>query len=328
MQSTIRKTQRKGARGTQNISRLKNTEQKMTLFEMFERFMNYKQTEGLAKPTIQGYYEHFHYLNDYLGRDIPNEEVTVELFRDYIGYMIHDQGLKPTTVNVRIRTNRAFLRYCFQEGWIDIPIHEKFKPIKTSEDEIQAFTPAEVKALLNQIDDSRFVGFRDKVMIYVLLDTMVRISELLNMKRCNVDLKSGYIKLEPHETKTKRTRSVPISTKTIKLIEEYMRESEDFGSEFLFVTYDGRDILSNTWRRRLTELGEMAVIQNKRVSPHTFRHTGALFYIMNGGDPFSLQKILGHSDMSMVRKYIQMTDSDVKRQHNSFSPLKSIFGRR
>jgi integrase/recombinase XerD len=165
-------------------------------------------------------------------------------------------------------------------------------------------------------------------MIYVLLDTMVRISELLNMKRSNVDLKIGNIKLEPHETKTKRTRSVPNSTKTIKLLDEYIRESEDFGNEYLFETYDCRDILSNTWRRRLTELGEMAGITNKRVSPHTFRHTGALFYIMNGGDPFSLQKILGHSDMSMVRKYIQMTDSDVKRQHNSFSPLKSIFGRR
>ena len=49
---------------------------------------------------------------------------------------------------------------------------------------------------------------------------------------------------------------------------------------------------------------------------------------MNGGDPFSLQKILGHSDMSMVRKYIQMTDSDVKRQHNTFSPLNRVFGKR
>ena len=85
--------------------------------------------------------------------------------------------------------------------------------------------------MLNQIDDSRFVGIRDKVMIYVLLDTMVRISELLNIRRSNVDLKSGYIKLEPHETKTKRSRSVPISTKTIKILEEYMREPDDFGSE-------------------------------------------------------------------------------------------------
>jgi len=126
----VRKTQRKGSRSTQNRKRFKPTEQKMTLFEMFERFMVFKQTEGLAKPTIQGYYEHFHYLNDYLGGDVPNEEVTVELFRNYIGYMLNDQGLKPTTVNVRIRTNRAFLRHCYQEGWIEIPIHEKFSQLK------------------------------------------------------------------------------------------------------------------------------------------------------------------------------------------------------
>ncbi len=107
--------------------------------------------------------------------------------------MLNDQGLKPTTVNVRIRTNRAFLRHCYQEGRNEIPIHEKFKPIKTPEDEIQSFTSAEIKALLNQIDDSRFVGFRDKVMIYVLLDTMVRISELLNMRRSNVDLKYSNV---------------------------------------------------------------------------------------------------------------------------------------
>lgn len=114
----------------------------------------------------------------------------------------------------------------------------------------------------------------------------------------------------------------------MKLLKEYMLETEDFGCETLFVTYDGRPIVSNTWRRRLTEYGELAGINSKRVSPHTFRHTGALFYIMNGGDPFSLQKILGHSDMSMVRKYIQMTDSDVKRQHNAFSPLNRVFGKR
>lgn len=201
MQSVIRKTNRKGTRGSQSLNRVRSVEQKLTLFEMFERFMNYKQTEGLAKPTIQQYYEHFHYLTDYFGGDLTNEVITLELFRDYIGFMLNDRGLAPMTVNVRIRTMRAFLRHCYQEGWIQEAIHERFKPVKTPEDEIQSFTPAEVKALLNQIEDKRFVGFRDKVMIYTLLDTMVRISELLKIKRSNVDLNSGYIKLEPHEQK-------------------------------------------------------------------------------------------------------------------------------
>lgn len=81
---------------------------------------------------------------------------------------------------------------------------------------------------------------------------------------------------------------------------------------------------ANSFRKRLSEYGDMAGIKNKRVSPHTLRHTGALLYILNGGDPFSLQKILGHTDMQMVRRYIQMTNTDIKRQHNIFSPLKNL----
>ncbi|MFL6556662.1 MAG: tyrosine-type recombinase/integrase [Bacillus sp. (in: firmicutes)] len=60
---------------------------------------------------------------------------------------------------------------------------------------------------------------------------------------------------------------------------------------------------------------------NKRVSPHTIRHTGALFYILNGGEPFTLQRILGHSHMNMVRRYVQMTNMDVQNQHSAHSPL-------
>jgi len=323
--SITRKTNRKGVRDSKSLNRTKSVEQKFTLYEMFERFMNYKVTEGLADPTIKGYYEHFRYFSEFVQGDLSNEEVTIEIFRDYIGFMLNEKKLAPTTANVRIRTMRSFLRYCFQEGWIEIPIHERFKPVKTPEDEIESFTPAEIKSLINQIDDTRYVGFRDKVMIFTLLDTMVRISELLNIKRMNVDLNSGHIKLEAHKTKTKRARTVPISIKTVKYLKEYMKETADFGSDFLFLTYDGRPIEGNTWRRRLTELGEDAGVNNKRVSPHTFRHTGALFYIMNGGDPFSLQKILGHTDMSMVRKYIQMTDTDVKKQHNTFTPWNRVF---
>jgi integrase/recombinase XerD len=141
----------------------------------------------------------------------------------------------------------------------------------------------------------------------------------------NVDLDTGLIQLEAPETKTKKARLVPLSTKTITILKDYIKETEDFNSEVLFVTYDGMPLSDNTVRKNLQDWGKKANITSKRVSPHTFRHTGALFYVLNGGDPFSLQKILGHSNMSMVRKYIQMTDTDVKRQHNTFSPINVNF---
>lgn len=295
-----------------------------TLKEMFDRFMLDKETKGLTRMTIKDYYIHFNYLLTYLESDLNSEDITLDVFRGYVGYMLHKKGLSPVTANVRIRTMRAFLKFCFMEGWIEEPIHERFKPIKTSEDTLESLTPDEVKKLINSIDNSTYRGFRDLVIVYVLLDTMVRCSELIQIKRKNVDIKTGSVQLEPHETKTKRTRLVPLSSKTIKLLKEYIDLTSEFEAEQLFLTFEGQPLADNTIRKTLAEWGSIAGIKNKRVSPHTFRHTGALFYILNGGDPFSLQKILGHTDMSMVRKYIQMTNTDVKRQHNLFTPLKAL----
>jgi integrase/recombinase XerD len=321
-QKTIRKLKR-----NLNQSQSPTTQglNKLSLDDLIEKFMKFKKTEALAPRTIQDYYTNFQYLKNYLGRDILCEEFTTELFREYIGYMLHDMNLSPVTANIRIRTIRAFIRFCFVEGYIDTPIHDHFKPVKTLQDTLESFTPDEIKKLLSVIDEDLYTGYRDKIIVLILLDTMVRIAELVAIKRINVDLKAGLIQLEAEDTKTRRFRTVPLSSKTIKLLKDYMKETEDFDNEHLFLTYEGKKIAPSTIRIKLTEYGRIAGITNKRVSPHTFRHTGALYYILNGGDPFSLQKILGHSDMSMVRKYVQMSDTDVKRQHNTFSPLNNIF---
>jgi integrase/recombinase XerD len=318
-------TLRKFKRTKSQTTSTKTSMNEMTLDEMFNAFMIVKKSEALAPRTISDYYNNFNYFKEFIGKDLNRCEITKDVFRNFISYMLNEKSLSPVTVNVRIRTLRAFIRFCYLENYIENPIHESFKPVKTPQDTIESLTINELKLLFSVIDEEMYTGFRDKVMILVLLDTMVRISELVAIKRNNVDLDSGFIKLEATDTKTRRSRIVPLSTKTIKLLSDYIEETNDFGSDDLFLTYDGRNISPSTFRERLTYYGELAGIKNKRVSPHTFRHTGALLYIMNGGDPFSLQKILGHGHMNMVRKYIQMTNMDVRRQHNSFSPLNGIF---
>jgi integrase/recombinase XerD len=315
---------RKGVRKHGRVSPVRKVTETFTMSEMFEQFMWFKQSEGLAPRTIEEHQIHFQWLLAYLEGDLSREEMILEVFLERVDFMLNEKGLQPTTINIRIRTMRAFLRWCYLEQLIETPIHEKFKPMKTAEDTIEALTVAEIKTLLNAFDESTYVGFRDKVMVMVLLDSMVRISELLAMKRSKVDFKAGVIKLEAMNTKTRKAREVRLSSKTMKLLKEYMNESEDFWEDVLFLTYDGREMISNTWRTRLHEVAELAGIK-KAFRPHVMRHTGALLYIMNGGDPFSLQKILGHSDMSMTRKYIQMTNLDIKHQHNVFSPLKNVF---
>jgi len=74
----------------------------------------------------------------------------------------------------------------------------------------------------------------------------------------------------------------------------------------------------------IRRIGEMANITGVRNSPHTLRHTFAKMYLMEGGDIFSLQKILGHSSLEMVKVYLNLTSSDVSQQHRRFSPMDNM----
>ena len=298
----------------------------LLMSEMFEQFMLVKKGEGLAGRTLEEYYKNFDYFMRYTESDLTKEEMTLEKFMGWIEYMLDELDYSPHTVNIRVRTMRAFVRYCYEDkNWIEEPVHKRFKPIKAPIDNVDSFTIDEVKSLLAVVDDATYVGFRTKVIIYVLLDTMMRSCELLDVKRDNVDLKGLSIKLDAAETKTRTTRTVPLSPKTAKLLSEYMDETEEFESEYLFVSYEGKQLSYSCIKDNIKILGQIAGIKNKRVSPYVFRHTGALFYIMNNGDPFSLQKILGHGHMNMVRRYVQMTNVEIQHKHANHSPVNYVF---
>ncbi|WP_227940104.1 tyrosine-type recombinase/integrase [Alkalihalobacillus deserti] len=257
-----RKTVKKGRRtGRIKKDTPRITRTNFTLTEMFERFFIFKSSEGLSPRTLEDYETHFNYFIDFIEVDIPNEDITTDIFLEYRNFMLKSLKLKPSTVNIRVRTMRAFIRYSYEQGYIEEAIHERFKPIKAPKKEINVLTPAEIKLVFNQIDDSMYAGFRDKAMLFTLLDTMVRSSELLSMKRTNVNLKEGIIKLEADQTKTRTDRIVPISTRTVKLLKEYIEETDDFENELLFLTYDGEQIQSNTLRKLLAVYGESAGIK-------------------------------------------------------------------
>ncbi|MGX5621291.1 tyrosine-type recombinase/integrase [Bacillus cereus] len=77
-------------------------------------------------------------------------------------------------------------------------------------------------------------------------------------------------------------------------------------------------------KNRKTRYGNNAGIKGVRVSPYTFRHTFAKYYLLNNGDVMTLQKILGHSSNEMVRKYVNMTSKDIATQHNKHSPINNL----
>ncbi|RXT03551.1 tyrosine-type recombinase/integrase [Ammoniphilus sp. CFH 90114] len=319
-----------------------------TLDELFETFMQAKELEGLRERTLTDHQRHYKYFLDFLTNSFPEikrgDDITVDVIRNYINCMKNEKGvwdnhewlaekhankkgLSPVTINVRLRSIKCFFKFLTDEGHIKNNPCERIKLLKTEDDTIESFTPEQTKKLLEQPDQRTFVGYRDYVLMILLLDTGIRVKEALNLTIDNFDYEQKTLTVPASVAKNNNARILPLSKKTAKLINTLIKENgallED-GCNNLFITNYGDKLEPHIIRARIKNYGEAAKIKGVRVSPHTYRHTFAKYYILNGGDPFTLQRLLDHSTMNMVRKYIQMNNEDIKIQHNQFSPVNQL----
>ena len=169
-----------------------------------------RNTERASERTLKDYQSHFRYFKAWVdgrNKDLPVSKITTKILHEYVSYMSNEKvqfddhptkkrskkgirGLSPMTVNVRIRTLRAFLNWAFANGYIRVNIAQNLKLQKVDEDKIMAFTQEQVKKLLLMPDRPTFSGFRDYVLMLMLLDTGLRINELLSIEVSDVDFET------------------------------------------------------------------------------------------------------------------------------------------
>ena len=291
-----------------------------------ELFISSMKIKGLSYNTRRWYKENLIAIVKVLkvlGLELDPVLITESMVKEIVLKMVNS-GLSSTTVNHRVRSIKQFYKFLVKEGYISINPAEKLERKKSKTVKIQAFTEEQLIALLAVTDKSRFVGFRDYTMILFMLDTGVRVSELVGIKLVDIRLKDGEVLIT--EGKGGKQRRVFVSSKTKEMLRKYLRtRGEITGNEHLFITSDNKPMKQRTVQERLTIYGKMAKLTGVRVSPHTFRHTFAKMYIMRGGDPFSLQALLGHSTLEMVRHYVNLWGSDLQKMHRQYSPVDQLF---
>lgn len=314
-----------------------------TFQELFNIYMFAKEAEGLAERTLEnkkGYFLVFHrYLEEY-HEDITPNTLDTNTIREFLHYLKNDHikhknnhcvkdeyksiGVSVSYINTVMKHMRAFYNFLVEEEYVQANPFTKIKSLKEAQDNIEALSVDQLKLLLKQPDQRTYAGFRDYVLMMLLADTGMRISEALNLTQEDIDFKTNVIELKGTNTKNRKTRYVPISQKTSKLLRELFVEIEEFNTPHIFATVYGNTIDPARFRKRLKIYGDNAGIKGVRVSPHTFRHTFAKYYLLNNGDVMTLQKILGHSSIEMVRKYVNMTNKDILTQHNKHSPINNL----
>ncbi|MCG8401236.1 MAG: tyrosine-type recombinase/integrase [Firmicutes bacterium] len=241
---------------------------------------------------------------------------------NFILYTIENWNNKPQTINMRIRSLRQFFSFLVEEGYLAQNPAVRVEKLKTEETLIVALTGAQVKKILKAVDRNTFTGLRDYTMLLLMLETGVRLSELSHLKINNINFQEGTVKVFG---KGARERVVPIQRRCKKQIQQYISfRGTGLGHDHLFVTIDNEPIKNRTIQERLEILTQKAGLAGVQTSPHIWRHTFARFYILNGGDPFSLKKILGHKSWEMVHHYVSLFGSQVVAQHQKASPVEHL----
>lgn len=242
--------------------------------------------------------------------------VSAATIRSYLT-QLRDRGQGSETIFRRWGALKAFFRFLHREELIGSnPMSQVERP-KREKHLVQPFSMLQVHALLAQPDTAKPTGLRDKAMLLLMVDSGLRLSEVLGLELGRINWDDSQLVVLG---KGRKERAIPVSRAVTKALEEYI-QVRGAGGQLVFLGRAGRPLNSRTVQVSMRKYGKAAQIQGVRLSPHTLRHTFAIQWIKNEGDPFSLQSILGHSTLDMVRHYVNLARQDVTIKHRKFSPM-------
>jgi integrase/recombinase XerD len=313
----------------------------MKLTDVLEQYMIDAENRGRAQGTLGIYRRHLGLLLRWLEAlgVVDLEAVTLALLRQFLNYLINSDSskryphavqkgkLEASTVGGYVATIKAFFNWCVTEDLLTASPAARLKKPKEPKKIRTTLTPEQVEQLLAVCDTSTRAGFRNYVMLLLLLDTGMRVSELCGL--CLSDIYPRYVKVHG---KGQKEREIGLHPDMSKLLWKYINKHRVlFGiqDDHLFVGEKGPLTVSGV-ETIFDNLEKQAGIANVRVTPHVMRHTFSKRYLKNGGDLFKLSRELGHSSVQITgNTYLaDFNSTDAREDHDRFSPLGDVkFGK-
>jgi len=295
----------------------KNTDN-LTVSEAFDDFLEHCRIRNLRPETIKVYKLHFSIFQKFLNNDtLLVSEITPQTVGEFVLDLRSDNhNCNEITVNSYLRGVRVFLYYCMEMDYMPtfkITIPKADKKLK------ETYTDSELQLLLKKPDvkSCSFSEYKIWVFSNYLLATGNRISTALSLRVEDIDFVNGIIQL--NQTKNRTSQIIPLSPALNKILKEYLRYRKGQAKDYVFCNSFGNQGDKRTYQDMLAAYNRRRGVE--KTSAHLYRHTFAKKWILNGGDIFRLQKILGHSDLTVVKEYVQMFGQDLVVDFDKFNPL-------
>ncbi len=294
------------------------------------------QTEGKSSRTIEWYVSFLERFYRFLRENnlpVDVADIDKDHIRSFIRYLQTEAvvprkniRLSPATVQGYVRTLKAFFAWTVREEYLISNPMTRVPVPRGPTKVVNILTTEQIISLLDVCRRSNGNGHRNLTMQLLMLDSGIRVSEMVGMEPEDVNLAEGYITIR--NGKGGKERVIPIGSLVQKSLWKYINHFRPqpliHQVTRLFLSDDGLPLTKSGVQQMLRRYGKLAGLAGVRCSPHTFRHTFARNYLLNGGDIFSLQKILGHSSLASVRVYLNLFSSDLKAQHRRFSPVDNL----
>ncbi len=317
----------------------------MNLLTALDGFLLSLRARGYALATIELY----RYVLDNLADFLDNPEVgrikpaDLDRYFAYLrdGYHPNRKSgdaspLAGSTLQNHHKGVKAFF------GWAADELRLKTRPdtrLKLPDNNprlIKPLTQDEIKALMAVAERTkaaqtgtrkaftmrRRTADRDAAIVLVLLDTGLRVGELARLTVKDVNITTGEIFIAPFGESRRKTKSraVFLGKVALRALWRYLaaRPAHSPADPLFVSSRDGSPMNRNSIRLLLADMGQRAGVEN--VHPHRFRHTFAIEFLRNGGDVFSLQRLLGHADLETVKIYLELAQADTQNAHRRASP--------
>jgi integrase/recombinase XerD len=291
-------------------------------FKDFQHFLRLEKS--LSENSIEAYSNDLRKLIQYFefrGLDIEPELVNTENLKEFIKW-INELGMSSRSQARVISGLKAFFRFLSLEEKIEEDPTALIEAPKISRKLPQVLTVDEIDKIISKIDLSKPEGHRNRAIIEVLYSCGLRVSELTELRLSDINMEKGYLRVRG---KGDKERLVPIGKRAIKEIRNYLYHR----NSLLFIDEGSKDILFlNRRGNKITRVMIFTIIKNlstlaginKRISPHTFRHSFATHLVERGADLRAVQEMLGHESILTTEIYTHLDREYLRDTILSYHP--------
>lgn len=314
------------------------TDKKNSNLPLFDDFLLNLKTSNYSDKTLYNYERDLEVFSAFLNEiGLALDDASKNTLLNYKAYLISIDRQTPNkkqsshrltsySINRMLSALRSYLRYLIDMDYQTPVSPESVKLMKTERKHPQIAELNELIRLIEsptQLEKNKIVSLRNRTMLEILFSTGMRISELTNLKRVQID-RTGRIFIMG---KGKKERFVYLTPRAQNYLEKYLFTRGNDQLPYLFIPYRGKNIASknrkisaNYLQEKIKRYRELLGI-NIPISAHSLRHGFATYLAENGANPAAIQILLGHESLETTTRYVHASDRYAEKTHRQYHPL-------